>query len=257
MSTPTTRSGRSSTRERLPNLNFAEIQTECGPEVIEDSEYAPAFGTQPVECYFRDVQKRLIERIADYPVAVGCVAWLSDRGILDALAKKRSAIVIQKEDFLRPDSGRFHRVDLRAMYAKVGGLDVGDLPHPLPDMSVCSNTSYKNFGVRCVGYAKRGSDIAVPRMHHKFLVFGRQPSGHHTSDADDAPWVRGDIEPQAVWTGSFNFTHNGGESLENAVFIRSPKIAGCYLREFAQVAALSEPLDWTSEYVEPEWRIGT
>jgi len=30
-----------------------------------------------------------------------------------------------------------------------------------------------------------------------------------------------------------------------------------YYREWAHVLALSEPLDWTSEWCAPEWRIGT
>lgn len=66
-----------------------------------------------------------------------------------------------------------------------------------------------------------------------------------------------EIAPQAVWTGSFNFTYNAALSLENAVEIRIPEIAQAYLQEFCSVAAFSEPLDWTEEWCAPEWRIGT
>ena len=39
---------------------------------------------------------------------------------------------------------------------------------------------------------------------------------------------------------------------------RAHRVRGsCSATTSSQVAALSEPLDWSSEYVEPEWRIGT
>jgi hypothetical protein len=60
-----------------------------------------------------------------------------------------------------------------------------------------------------------------------------------------------------VWTGSFNFTETATASLENAVILREPRLIEAYLREFCQVAALSEPLDWSSAWLAPEWRIGT
>ena len=35
------------------------------------------------------------------------------------------------------------------------------------------------------------------------------------------------------------------------------RIVQAYYQEWGQVFALSEPLDWESEWVEPEYRIGT
>lgn len=63
--------------------------------------------------------------------------------------------------------------------------------------------------------------------------------------------------PEAVWTGSFNFSVNAGRSLENAVFIEDTAIAQAYANEFSQVAALSEPLNWEDPWCSPEWRCGT
>ena len=39
---------------------------------------------------------------------------------------------------------------------------------------------------------------------------------------------------------------NGTLSLENAVFLRSIRMATAYFREWAQIEAVSEPLDWTA-----------
>jgi len=76
-------------------------------------------------------------------------------------------------------------------------------------------------------------------MHHKFLVF-----------------LSAGV-PSVVWTGSFNFTHNGEASLENAVIIHSREIAEVYYSEWQQIFSLSEPLDWSAQWMEPEYRIGT
>lgn len=45
--------------------------------------------------------------------------------------------------------------------------------------------------------------------------------------------------------------------VENALYIESEAIPNAYYAEYCQVLLLSERLDWSSEYVEPEWRIGT
>ena len=82
-------------------------------------------------------------------------------------------------------------------------------------------------------------------MHNKFLVF---------CTFEYEPFA---YRPYAVWTGSFNLTFNASMSLENVVVIQSPVLAGAYLNEWAQILALSEPLDWEQEWVAPTWRIGT
>jgi phosphatidylserine/phosphatidylglycerophosphate/cardiolipin synthase-like enzyme len=94
-------------------------------------------------------------------------------------------------------------------------------------------------------------------MHHKFLVVGGVADADCPDEDRTATGWEPVFEPAAVWTGSFNFTNNGGDSIENAVIIHDPVIATAYLNEWAQVFALSEPLDWESEYIAPEWRIGT
>jgi phosphatidylserine/phosphatidylglycerophosphate/cardiolipin synthase-like enzyme len=60
-----------------------------------------------------------------------------------------------------------------------------------------------------------------------------------------------------VWTGSFNFTYTGTRSFENAIYIEDPEVSRAYFNEWEQIAALSEPLDWESPYVAPQWRIGS
>ena len=98
--------------------------------------------------------------------------------------------------------------------------------------------------VRCVGNHNRDDDMSRPRSHHEFLVLGHL-------DANT------DFHPHVVWTGSFNFTQNSVLSFENAVMIRDEKIVDAFYNGWAQVTSLSEPLDWTSKWVDPEFKIGT
>lgn len=92
-------------------------------------------------------------------------------------------------------------------------------------------------------------------MHNKFLVFANyeeEPrAGEHGS------WVETVIKPYGVWTGSFNLTQNAERSFENAVYMTNKAIVRAYFEEFSQIMALSEPLDWSKDWMEPEWRIGT
>jgi phosphatidylserine/phosphatidylglycerophosphate/cardiolipin synthase-like enzyme len=89
---------------------------------------------------------------------------------------------------------------------------------------------------------------AFPRMHHKFIVFCRN---------EESTSGYSNYEPYAVWTGSFNFTKNAGFSFENAVFLRDERLAMAYFREYAEIAAISEPLNWDSEWIQPQWRDGS
>lgn len=89
-------------------------------------------------------------------------------------------------------------------------------------------------------------------MHNKFLVLANM-----VKDGDC-------ISPQAVLTGSFNMTNNATRSLENVVLIRDEKIAEAYFREFTDIYGISEDLNWSQPYVDPNYgnagygpRVGT
>ena len=204
-----------------------------------------------VTAHFGDLTDRLIEFIDGSEAVVGCVAWLTHTPILEALGRIPASLVVQKEDFLRPDSGGSTvgwKARIQALYQQVGnGWSRYPFPAPLNGASFAGDTTLD--GVRCVGNSNRERVPSAPRMHHKFLV-----------RVDAAPQAIGNsqhIKARGVWTGSFNFSKNAGASFENAVEIVDDQIAGAYLQEFARVMTLSEPLNWTEDWVTPEWRIGT
>lgn len=233
------------------NLNMMAIPTDDEPQPLRCNN-TDAFDTR-VQVYFRDLEKELIREIKSAKAVVGCVAWLTSEPILDALAKVPFgvSIVVQKEDFLRPDVGArgLWRSSLRRLYNRIPakfhrtslrGL-VGQLSQHAADMTL--------EPIRCVGNHNKDKAPAFPRMHNKFLVMC------HTSRDE---WGNlGTVFPCSVWTGSFNFTKNAAMSLENAVVMDDQGIAHAYYREWEQILALSEPLDWESEWSAPEWRIGS
>lgn len=50
--------------------------------------------------YFKNLESKLVSLIQEADVVVGCVAWLSSKHVLRALANKvATSIIVQKEDF--------------------------------------------------------------------------------------------------------------------------------------------------------------
>jgi phosphatidylserine/phosphatidylglycerophosphate/cardiolipin synthase-like enzyme len=259
------------------NLNLSHIRNADGPDVHFSTVRPPEIRVAAsVEVHFQDLERLLIREIKAAQAVVGCMAWLTNERILYALAKKEEvAIVVNKEDFLRPDKGGWSQEKIRQLYASLKGSD-----RYTTGLFYSSGGDPTLEAIRCAGIHKDRRDIP-PRMHHKFLVFCRIAKFETKQDesdwrittskkeVDDYPedWMcrpfpkhthySTEYVPQAVWTGSFNATENGTRSLENAVIIRDAAIASAYYQEWTNIQGISEPLDWTSTYVEPEWRIGT
>jgi phosphatidylserine/phosphatidylglycerophosphate/cardiolipin synthase-like enzyme len=233
----------------ITNLNHAKIWNDGDPIALDD--FATASESARVTCHFRNVRDALVGYINRYDYMIGCVAWLTDPVILRALATRCGvSIIVQKEDFLRPDCDE--RLDTRRLYDSIrSGFDRYQIPGILESMSFACDPTLD--AIRCVGNHNSNKSPAHPRAHHKFLVFGRMS----TREKDDEESYHVRFVPEAVWTGSFNFSVNAGRSLENAVLIEDAVIAQAYANEFSQVAALSEPLNWQDPWSSPEWRCGT
>lgn len=192
-------------------------------------------------------------------IIVGCVAWLTSKPIIEALAKKTGvSIIVQKEDFLRPDFGvkSNWKNELRKVYKNLpdslSRYDAGLQGTSLFMMSFAGDSTIE--AIRCVGNHNAEKIPAFPRSHHKFIVFCKSLENPKSEYGEV---IGMNYEPYAVWTGSFNFTHNATMSFENAVVLKEQEIVKAFFKEYAQIAAISEPLDWNSNWTEPEWRIGS
>src|SRR5438552_524921 len=85
----------------MQNLNDKEIFGLQDPSL---QDFSTSNTDVSVQVYFKNVESHLIQHIESADVVVGCVAWLTSPAILAALSKKNGvSIIVQKEDWLRPD----------------------------------------------------------------------------------------------------------------------------------------------------------
>jgi hypothetical protein len=238
----------------IPDLNKMAIPTDGTAQPPDDNSIKT---DSNVRVYFRNLEDTLVRYIScgRANLVVGCVAWLTNKRILSALAgvKRGVSLVVQKEDFLRPDidSGKSWKASLREMYGRLPRPPLRySFPNIVSSLSVCGDPSIEP--VRCVGNHNRTRLPAFPRMHNKFLIFCKVKDVRRGED-----WTDKTVEPKCVWTGSFNLTENATRSLENAVVLTEKSVVDAFFREWGQIMAISEPLDWSSDWCEPEWRVGT
>ncbi|MFC4454101.1 hypothetical protein [Deinococcus sonorensis] len=240
----------------LKNLNLATF--------LRDNQTLHDFGMSAenvkVDVHFRELDKKLIDEINRADIVVGSVAWLTHLDILEALSKKRAvSIIVQKEDFLRPDSNPRSGWEqkLRSAYRKLRWMTrVNSAVARTKVGEIYTQEIIDIAAVRCLGIHNSDKKSAMPRAHNKFLVLCRNiplPEDPDPEGPNARVFPAGDevghFEPYAVWTGSFNFTNNGTNSLENAVVLHSREVAEAYFQEWGQIAAISESLDWTSPWV--------
>lgn len=115
-----------------------------------------------------------------------------------------TSVVVQKEDFLRPDSatmegGRRWKDQLRGQYEAVARSDRHcdlfirqSFPGPPGTQSLLGDQGIA--GVRCVGFrnGRSANGVRQPLMHNKFLVFVRLCDIPDNQD-------NGDEQPEPIW----------------------------------------------------------
>lgn len=84
-------------------------------------------------------------------------------------------------------------------------------------------------------------------MHNKFIICYNNFGFNYDTDALE---IDGEI-----LTGSYNYTENSNNSFENIVCIKKQNIIISYFQQFAELATLSVPLNWKSEWKPHEGEI--
>lgn len=192
-----------------------------------------------IEIVFRKIKERLIQEIDKSDLVFGAVAWLVDKDVLKALSFKQCQIVLQKEDFLRPDLAEFlsdkDKKCLQDLYQDLScNLNTTQFQGKIVDL-----VRYGIFDlqpVTCFGYYNQRLRHCTPKMHNKFFIFA-------TLDK-----YTNKVEPQKVWTGSANITQMSMLSLENGVIIDDKDIANSYMKEYEQIYFISDKLNWNSNW---------
>ncbi len=222
-----------------------------------------------VRAVFRNHECTLVSMINQHKggFILVAMAWFTNQTVLNALvkAKRRGVnilVVVQKEDFLRPDScGKnqlFFASALRSFYESLGTYttmseegdeNIVDLLKSITcehDDECVREFIWENKddrqveAVRCLGNHNSTNNPSHPRMHHKFIVFGQWGKSYED-----------EIHPEMVWTGSYNCSKTAELSFENIVVINSDEVARQYMKEFVYLFRHSEPLDWTAKWMAP------
>lgn len=238
---------------RGTNWCLPEVPLPClSADGIDQQDFSATYeDARSVQVVFRNLQERLVDFIREFDVLIGAVAWVTDEVIIDQLASKRVALIVQKEDFLRPDLGG-SKSKLRRLYDSLAsGLVTIEMP--APTNRLLGGMPFAIDPIRCVGNFNRSKSPAFPRMHNKFLI----GCDYIDNELCDPMAEYNSISPRAVWSGSYNFTVNALSGFENAIIIRDTRIASAYLQEWAQIFTLSEALDWSSDWIQPQYYIGT
>jgi hypothetical protein len=225
-----------------PRETFTELEQEN--QTLGERDYSLPPKMANIELVLRDHEAILVELIQNYKAAIGCVYCLTSLPVLGALASlDAAALLVQKDDRLR--SLRRAREHQAYRTLKPFALD-----------EISSRFAHgEEVSVRCVGVATQGSVRA--NMHHKFLVLGSFATvpttvvNSYTGEqhVEQRRWFC----PEAAWLGSFNFTWNASRSLESAMIVRDQEIARRLRDEFCAILEISEPLDWDSQHIKPEF----
>lgn len=247
---------------------------ESEQEVDFSRNYSGLSSDGNTEIIFRNIKQRLLNIINSLPngwVVIGCVAWLTDFDILRALKRKCIGIVIQKEEFLRPDKILASKTEfikwsklLLDLYEQTTQFTAPPMHFPKFEFKTrldeLTGYQHANAGnIRCIGYVapNRSEKSTIPLMHHKFLVFVeiQKKIVPKYSDTEEIEV----LIPKFVWTGSFNMSTNASKSLENVVILRDPKVLESYCKEWANLYFNSESLNWQDEYFYPndDFRVHT
>lgn len=215
-----------------------------------------------IQVFFDDIEQALVEHIQKAQAVFGCVAWLTNEPILRALVGRQTSIIVQKEDFLRPDFFRGQKLAeidyynrIRELYEQ---LQCTIKPWDIEEMHGSSITRELGYclamdrdgaiqPIQCLGNKRRGKAQAEALLHHKFIVLCNirvEPSIKQADFVFQIP------EPYAVWTGSFNFSYNATRSLENGLLISDAEIAQAFFDEYLYWYPFAEPLDWENEWID-------
>jgi phosphatidylserine/phosphatidylglycerophosphate/cardiolipin synthase-like enzyme len=176
------------------------------------------------DCAFEDIESFVLDFIDKSDVVVGCVAWLSNYRILQALARKRVSIVV--DDPLRHSLSDGKATFLKKSYARMSRMNKFWFHPHLFNYDVDGPVYYAAVRMREMP--------AFNLMHHKFLVRCAWAPAC-------APFY---VQPSAVLTGSYNFTLAARSNEENVVVVTDLDIVQRFYAEWERQFRGSTNIKW-------------
>ena len=191
------------------SYNLNDVDVEDDGKTIKQTDFSCIGNNKDIEVYFKNIEDIICEKIKKHKLIVGCVAWLTNKKILNELSKKDKEvlIIVQDEDFLRPDTyfdGNKEKFK-KTIFEYYNKIKNNNTTTSLADLNISYNKAI-DCGIRRCGFINKNKLPAFPRMHNKFIVLGNE-----IQDEDNSYVYN---EYTEVITGSFNYTENSTNSLE-------------------------------------------
>lgn len=211
--------------------------------VIEDlADNITAFAEQERADSWRRVER---------PAAIGCVPWLNNDRIIDALAFLDGGVCVVVDK-----GGRSTRAlpSLRPLWSRcLPGFDylaVRDATGRVPVVGPYTppDAFDRDLGpIRVAGWRRR----AAPLLHAKLLVLGDVQTWEDDDNLET--WgMNYRFTPKLAWLGSANWTGPAGRHLEFGLWTRDQALIDCVFRFLLDVVRYSEPLITGSDQPRPE-----
>ncbi len=239
-------------KESNNSINFYKMDF----NLMRKKNYHTKLVNNIVQPYFENLEEHLIAYIDNSAYVIGCVAWLTNRNIIEALENiKGVKIIVNKEEYISSKMQTGQKFSNKCLQGRYN--DIPDFFENVCDCCGLTMRSCKNFKTYlndCVDadneLKKKSSDNMIKdvptisrsgailtcgivnnysKMHHKFLIF-----------------FNNNMQPLGVWTGSYNFSTNGNFSLENAIYICDKEVILEYIKEFMAIYPYSESYNWNS-----------
>ncbi len=188
-----------------------------------------------IKVYFENLEGSLLKHLSEASYVLGCVAWLTNNIIIQALQKLKGVkIIVNKEEFLSRKMKKYQQnfyQNLRNSYDTIPDILRKQCLCCKKEINQCckfnklvGKLENKEGAILTCGIVNYSS-----RMHHKFLIL-----------------FNDEFNPIGVWTGSYNFSKNSNNSFENAIYITDISVITKYINEFLSIYCLSEKYDWES-----------
>lgn len=179
-----------------------------------------------VQLRYKSIEAYLVRLISRADMVVGCVAWVTNAAILQALGNLHygSSLVVNKESYLV--SPEYNARKWEKYQRGYSGLSV--IPHHDID-----GLHFEQLEAIMLTGGWNSGERYYPRMHHKFIVLCKVVQ----SESGQGLFAL----PQIAVTGSYNFSETANRSHENIVVIESGAIAQSYYNEWRQIATISDP----------------
>lgn len=194
---------------------------------------------------------RLEPRVA----AIGCVPWLADRTVAEALASfDQCCVVVDKQ---QPEYDAVRRLANDGKPLSSAYLD-GFEETALPDESGNPPVIHPYSGrldpvelgpVRVAGWLRAKDGATRPMLHAKMLVLGV------TTYYEDDEMFAGDIlkfHPKSTWMGSANWTQAARRHIEFGVWSSDPDLVRHNYEYLLSLLTFSEPRGAATIGPEPE-----